>query len=282
MARRTTKRCLPPAAGPKRKPNSVLKISCAYKDCQNIRIDCKNKPWTLDVGQLQRKRVRRLHPHAQKARFCSAKHQKLCLASDTPPRGGREALNAAQAVWLFKILAEHKPWSAVMFLLAIVLGERVDLVRQVRDSWLTGLSHDGESPTICIPAGVNNKTRGRQNVPLQKEFAHLLCTWMTTTPLAGPQGQWPHVGQKLSVKRAGGQPGKLLFPGRRLGGVNKRSYGKAVTARAWFDCFRHAQNVLLEQRRLAHSRGEEHCFDDVTLRRVTSHSCKKTAVYPVI
>ncbi|CAE7324028.1 unnamed protein product [Symbiodinium sp. CCMP2592] len=275
------KNCAAPTHGPKRRKGSVRKIPCAYSKCSNKTVDCKNKGHTLDVGMLNKK-VRHLHPGAVKARFCCRQHQELCRRKVRGPYGGREALNPEQIALLFHVLQQSTPWAAVLFLLSLMLGERVDAARRCQDSWFRGLDSDeGVLPAISIPK-CNGKTRAREDVPLHAGFAALLFGWISEAPLRGDAGkQWPFPEQALRTTRTADgrqQQSNLLFPGRQLGGINKRDMRKPVSPKALWNCYSAAQKVLLEQRKQKHRIGEPHIFDDIALQRVTSHSCKKSAV----
>ena len=273
------------------KPNSKRakarrqpKIRCAWKQC-SAKKDLKNQnSHVLNLDSVDLSCTRTLRKNCQTARFCCAEHKTKCLLSSTarhPPRGGREALTAAQVVALFNtlLLEVNAPWAAVAFLLSIFMGEREGCVLCARDSWFVDLHT--EHARARIPR-VNKKTTPREN-PLDAGFAKLLMSWMSpdTGPLRGRSGsQWPHPEQKLSVdgKQRSTRLGQLLFPGRRLGGHNKRRLDKAVTPRGFHGKFQAAQRFLVADRGQAHARGETHLFDEVDVERITSHSGKKSAV----
>ena len=187
-------------------------------------------------------------------------------------------MSVPQVVYLFNVLRQQRPWSAVLFLLALVLGERVDAARKCRMSWLRGLEEEGGAlPTISIPQ-CNGKTKAREDIPLQADFTKLLHGWIWKHPLQGENGQqWPHPELTLhnTDKR---KPDKLLFPGRQLGGANKRDESKPISPKALWNCFKSAQRYVAQERKDCHAKGEKHVFDDIDLGRITSHSCKKTAV----
>ena len=274
-----SKKCVAPAHGPKRKRGSVLKIPCCYIKCSQKNVDCKNRSHELPVSKLNKKLSRRMHPLAKVARFCSAQHQRLCTRADRGPYGGREALSTEQIVCLFDVLRQHTPWAAVLFLLGLVLGERVDAARQCRLSWFRGLDQaDGALPTISIPR-CNGKTKARQDMPLHAGFAKLLHGWIWLCPLQGHSGkQWPHLDQPVPATTGKRLPGMLLFPGRQLGGTNKRNVSAAISPKAFWNCFKAAQKILGQQRKEQHAQAQAHPFDDIDLDRITSHSCKKSAV----
>ena len=265
-----------PARGPKRACGSKIKIRCAYAKCAR-KVDCKNKPFTSNIDSVDPALLRGVRGHCKVVRFCSKDHRNICLRKDPVERGGREALGPEQIVHLFNTIRSRSPWAAVMLLLSLMMGERADAVRNARDNWFRGLSSEtGELPTVCIPR-VNRKTKCR-TIPLNVSFAQLLYGWMVDKPLQGSDGKhWPHPGQTLKAKK-NKAPGNLLFPGRQVGGTNRRAWQKPVTERAYFDAFVEAQRTLQEERLNAYKEKRSHVFDDVDLSRVTTHSCKKSTV----
>ena len=198
------------------------------------------------------------------------------------PYGGREALTPAQVLHVFNTLLFEaaSAWAAVAFVLSLFLGERAGCALQARDSWFAGM--DTSQPVARIPK-VNGKTKPR-DVPLDKDFACLLLAWTQAEsgPLRGGSGcQWPHPGQKIQLlrdKSARGSTGRLLFPGRRLGGKNSRVWGHAVSTRGLHDKFTVAQAAMHEQLAKAKATSSPHVMQDVMIDRISSHSCKKTAV----
>ena len=163
---------------------SRVKILCSYKHCTALRTDCKNKPHTaaIDDIDVDVAKTRALHPQARLVRFCSQAHRDKCLAKKSNKRGGREALSALQVAHLFKVMAARSCWAAVMQIVSIMTGERAETVSRVRDSWFRGLDPDGgELPSLQVPS-VNKKTR-QHDVPLNKDFARLLWSWYSR-----PQG----------------------------------------------------------------------------------------------
>ena len=179
-------------------------------------------------------------------------------------------------------------WAAVMFILGLLLGERSELLCSVQDAWLTGLNPaEGRLPR-CFIQQINKKTKERE-VPLDAAFGQLMWTWTSEQPLLGgyastiePRTQWPHERQTLfqtARRRTGKQPlGRYLFPGRVLGGHNMRAWTKHVSPRGFFGKFQKAQDVLIEQLRVAQEHHTFHPFHDIDVKRITTHSMKKSAV----
>ncbi|CAE7408201.1 unnamed protein product [Symbiodinium sp. CCMP2592] len=281
------RRCRAPERGPKRKRGSQLKIPCALKACGDRRnVDCKNKPWKARVELLNPEKLRPLRPQATVARFCCAQHRDAALGP-APERGGREALTAEQAVWLFNVLRQIAPWAAVLFLITIMVGERAAAMCQASARWLRGMDPASSCVASIVIPRVNKKTTPR-TVALPREFADLLWCWCNGNPLQGgspesPQ-QWPHRGQApLFADRARTRftkkalDARLLFPGRVIGGHNRRQWCKPITTRGFFGVFQACQEVLRKQRHEARSLGRNHPFEGVSLKKVTTHTCKKTA-----
>ena len=196
-------------------------------------------------------------------------------------------MTAEQAVWLFHVLRQIAPWAAVLFLMAIMVGERAAAMCQASACWLRGMDPASSSAaSIAIPR-VNRKTTPR-TVALPREFADLLWHWGHGNPLQGgspenPQ-QWPHREQALFAERARtrftkkAMDARLLFPGRVIGGHNRRQWCKPITTRGFFHVFQACQEVLRKQRQEARSLGRSHPFDGLSLKKITTHTCKKTAV----
>ena len=209
--------------------------------------------------------------------------------AQTKKRGGREALTVDQVIHFYFVLLRdvNSAWAAVMFILGILLGERAELLCHVQDDWFGCMDPSQGILPQCFVRPINKKTKGRE-VPLDRDFGKLLWTWATGSPLmggydgVGHRSQWPHPGQVLfqrRLRRFGKQPsGKYLFPGRALGGDNSRAWTKAVTSRGFFSKFQAAQQVIIDEIKKSRSKREPHPFDDVSIKRVTSHSMKKSAV----
>ena len=270
-----------PDRGPKRARGSQVKIPCAWQGCKNKRADCKNKPFHAPIGNVHESRLRHVHASARTVRFCCKEHLERCLqgGTDSPSRrGGREALSPAQVAHLFTVLARKTPWAAVVFLLSVMTGERAEAVCKARDTWFEGLDPaDGQLPFLNVPA-VNKKTKSHK-VPLHKGLSQLLWGWIQA-PLKGTGGhQWPHAGQLLQFgPKQGKKNGRCLFPGRQLGGRNTRAWQKPVTTRGYYATFPLAQEILRSQLEEARRAGDEHPFQSICLKRVTTHCGKKSAV----
>ena len=154
---------------------------------------------------------------------------------------------------LFDVLRQHTPWAAVLFLLGLVLGERVDAARQCRLSWFRGLDQaDGALPTISIPR-CNGKTRARQDMP---------ACWLREAPAWLDSGCVPRKVTVASSGRTWTSPRQqppasvylaLLFPGRQLGGTNKRNVTAAISPKAFWNCFKAAQKILGQPRKEQHA-----------------------------
>ena len=84
----------------------------------------------------------------------AAWHTRACAQKDEPlKRGGRAAMDREQVATLFGIMKELAPWSAVLMLLQLFIGERVDAARQCTWQWISG--HDpscGATPMIRVPS----------------------------------------------------------------------------------------------------------------------------------
>ena len=267
--------------GPPRKPGSSQKQRCAYRLCRSRR-DVKNSKWCLPVRQVSSSSTRKLHCKAKTARFCCEEHRtkaKSTGAVAKKPYGQRESLTQQQVTYLFDIML-HKvgcAWAAVMLLLSVSTGERVDAVRQVCTTWLTGLDDQAVGkPTISWPR-VNLKTTARDSI-LDSGVAQLLWQWISRQPLKTTQGsQWPFAGQDVQHHLAKGTP-CYLFPGRMLGGKDCRNSEQAVTARAYNYVWKSCQHILKAEITAACKQGRSHPFTDVDLRRLSSHCGKKSCV----
>ena len=123
------------------------------------------------------------------------------------PRGGREALTVAQLVALYKALLSNAPaWTAVLFLMQLMMGDRADCARQCSTNWLCLVS---PKPYINIPENVNGKTTARK-VPIHSDYAKWLFSLMGS-PLQGAKGCWPFSGQRLVSEGDTLRPDVLLF-----------------------------------------------------------------------
>ena len=269
-----------PKRGPKRTAASKVKLRCALKLCKQQSADVKNSPYKLTVSEVDPGKVRPLATVCKTAKFCCKQHRdkaRLPASNSRGPVGGREALTPEQALAVFNVFLVDLacPWAAVAFLLALFLGERCFCALQARDNWF--VHPESDHPAINIPK-VNRKTKPRE-FPLDKSFAQLLTQW-ASEGLKGAGGRlWPHTNQQLKLGRTGKfRKGRLLFPGRQLGGENVRNFNQAVSTRAFHYIFVDAQNVIKEQVAKCKLQGTTHAFEDAELSRVTSHSCKKTAV----
>ena len=206
-------------------------------------------------------------------------------------RGGREALSMDQVVHFYHVLLRdlNCAWAAVMFVLGVLLGERAELLCNVEDAWFTGLDPSQGMLPQCFIKSINKKTKTRE-IPLNGAFGHLMWTWVTGDPLLGgheagvesrTRTQWPHQGQVLFQRRRrrGKQPlGRFLFPGRALGGNDERQWNKPISSRGFFGKFQEAQKLIIKQVQTAREQQQSHPFDGVCLKRVTTHSIKKSAV----
>ena len=190
------------------------------------------------------------------------------------PRGGREALTVDQLVAFYKALLSNGPaWTAVLFLMQLMMGDRADCARQCSTSWLCLVS---PKPYINIPENVNGKTTARK-VPIHSDYAKWLFSLMGS-PLQGAKGCWPFSGQRLISEANTLRPDILLFPGRVRGGHDCRQWSKAITEKAYFDNIISVSKILKQERDNDHANGACHIFDDVDMTRIGTHSLKKSAV----
>lgn len=266
-----------PKRGPNRAKGSTLKIACGFSGCR-AGADCKNKPFVLLIGDAMAKNCRPLRPQSSRVKFCSQKHLDLCKKVVVKKRGGREALSAEQVVSFFNTLVFkcHKPWAGVLMLLQLFLGDRCDAARQATTAWFTSLQKSATGlPTASIPE-VNGKTCSRE-VPLHPSFAELLWGWMTDKPLSSGKEQWPLKAQDLSSAIAK-EDSMFLFCGKSGQGRNLPVLEKPITERAFLKQIACASQSLTRERIAAHRQNKTHLFDDVDMRRVGTHSWKKTAV----
>ena len=269
-----------PAPGPERHPRSTLKIKCAFSRCTTGK-DVKNtsSSLSLPIADVELDQCRRLRKDVQMVRFCCRTHLARCrarCAEAARKRGGREPLDGAQIQYMFTLFCNDSvPWTAVLFLLQTLTGERADAMRQARMSWLQGLEPDGTAaPSIAIPK-VNKKTTPRV-VPILAPVARALCMWIHEQPLQGSGGtQWPFEDQPL------GDADAFLFPGCN---GNKRAWERPVTERAYLKRFHYA-SVIIQRERAAHRRAQaedpilpNHLFEDTDVAKIGTHTCKKSSV----
>ena len=200
--------------------------------------------------------------------------KKAARRSGPNARGGREALTTDQLVAFYKALLTHGPaWTAVLFMMQLMLGDRADCSRQISTSWLCLSS---PKPCVTIPK-VNGKTIARK-IPLHSEFAKWLLSLMTVSPLQGAKGCWPFTGQCLVDDKNNMIPDVLLFPGRVHGGNDERNWKSAISERAYLENLVRTSKSLEVERTQAHLSGASHVFDDVEMSRIGTHSLKKSAV----
>ena len=152
--------------------------------------------WCPLVCKVDQTKARTMHKSAKVARFCSQRHLDM---------------------------TKGKPWAAVMLLISVATGERVDAVRQICTDWITGLQpEEVGKPTITWPQ-VNLKTTARCCV-LDVGVATLLWQWMSKTPLCSDKNnsQWPWPGQELQ-RDLRERTSSYLFPGQIHGGKHERN-----------------------------------------------------------
>ena len=70
----------------------------------------------------------------------------------------------------------------------------------------------------------------------------------------------------------------LLFPGRVRGGRNARNYDKAISCRAYNYIWKDCQHILQTEIKDSQKHGKQHAFDNIDLRRLSSHCGKKSCV----
>ena len=212
-------------------------IRCALRACRSKK-ECKNTRFTLPADMTDRSQCRPMRTHAKVLRFCSDKHmaqvekeakkKKTKKEKGAKGKRGREPLNIQQIVCLFHVLndALSAPWAAVLLLLQLHMGDRIDCSRQVCASWLVNLDSTTGLPSVDIRK-VNEKTTPRA-VPLPERFAQLLWQWISDEPLKSSSGnaQWPWSGQELHSAIVQRKP-CFLFPGRVNGGLPCRDFKKA-------------------------------------------------------
>ena len=214
------------------------------------------------------------------SKMLSTKRPSGALAMKRPSGNrGREALTADQLVFFYKALLAHGPaWTAVLFIAQLMLGDRADCSRSCTTSWLH-LSLP--KPYISIPEQeeqiINRKTMPR-HIPVHAAFAKWLLQMMTASPVQGAKGCWPFTGQGLVSECGSLNPDVLLFPGRVLGGVDCRQWDKPISERAYLENVVAVGKILERERQDHHIRGLSHAFDDVNMRRIGTHSLKKSAI----
>ena len=224
---------------------------------------------------------RTLHCKAKTARFCCQKHRDLTKGTRLArkPYGARESLNQEQVAHLFDIMLNKVgcAWAAVMLLISVCTGERVDAVRQICTTWLYGLDEKSVGqPSICWP-DVNLKTSARDSV-LDSGVAKLLRAWISTKPLSTHHGsQWPEPGHNVK-HHLEARTACFLFPGRVRGGRNARNYDKAISCRAYNYIWKDCQHILQTEIKDSQKHGKQHAFDNIDLRRLSSHCGKKSCV----
>lgn len=163
------------------------------------------------------------------------------------------------------------------YALQLFLGDRCDCARQTATTWFSGLEQDVRGlAEVTIPDHVNGKTRPRV-VPLHQGFADLLWGWVAKQPLTGGKSQWPFEGQNLHVAMLN-KKSAFLFCGKSGRGKNKPNYAKPISERAFLKQIHRASEILQQERAAAHRLQQTHEFDDVNLKKVGTHSWKKTAV----
>ncbi|CAE7256945.1 unnamed protein product [Symbiodinium sp. CCMP2592] len=270
-----------PRRGPKRQAGSTCKQRCCYKNCRS-QTDVKNSSFSLPVRKVDQTKARTMHKSAKVARFCSKRHLDMTKGkrSARRPYGQRESLSQTQVAHLFGIMCclAGAPWAAVMLLISVSTGERVDAVRQICTDWLSGLQpEEVGKPTITWP-DVNLKTTARCSV-LDAGVATLLWHWISKRPLCSDKNdsQWPWPAQELQ-RDMRERTSSYLFPGQMLGGKHERNPHRPVTARAYNYVWEHAQKILKAQIDRERSLGRAHCFEDVDLSKLSSHCGKKSCV----
>ena len=265
-----------PQRGPERQPMSKIKIGCGFKKC-TTGIDVKNKPFELAVEKVALELCRNLRSHVKKVKFCCQRHLDKCLVKPAPvKRGGREPLTPEQLGCLFATLKHQCPWAAALMVLQLCLGERADAARQASTTWFQNMAPHSLALPVCHIPHVNLKTTER-TIPLDRGFAELLWGWMTSEPLESQGKQWPFLHQDLKKAFASGAA-QLLFPGRVLGGVNKRDFSKPITEKAYLDAIHAACKSLAHEQKLAQQNGQPHPCEDLDLTKVGTHSMKKSLV----
>ena len=230
---------------------------------------------------IKKNACRKLQASAKVARFCSEKHRDLAMCHEQArkPYGPREALSREHVLYLFELMCLKlgSAWAAVMLLLSVVTGERVDAVRQMQTTWISGLGPRAiGKPVISWPA-VNRKTKQRESV-LDTGVAGLLWQWLAEKPLQGKGNSvWPCAEQDLKSHMDAGTAA-YLFPARVRGGHNARNLQAAVSGRAYNYVWQAAQRILKQEIAQAHRDGRSHSFEEVDLKRLSSHCGKKSFV----
>ena len=190
------------------------------------------------------------------------------------PRGRRAGLDLPQTTLLFTTFVNlGAPWTAVLFLIQLALGERVDAMTKLKFGWFQNMNaRDPGAPQVSIPHGVNGKTKARET-PLCPQFADLLNLWMSKSPLKGKGEQWPLPGQPQA-------PQSYAFPGFKVQGrALVPQWSRHVSSRAVLSRFRQAPDVLVAQRAEFRRRKDySHPFQEYDLSKLGTHSCKRGAV----
>lgn len=251
-------------------------IRCAWWKCRSLR-DCKNVGGnlTLPVEHVELAMCRgNLHKRCKIVRFCSLAHLKRCqrqqVQNGLQQGRGRVALDPDQLLHVATVLKDMgKPWAAVLVMLQLAMGERADCARQISRDWLQNLDPaDAAPPTVTVPAGINGKTVSR-TVPLDGGLATQLAQWLNGAPLQGGGCTWPWPGQNSDAG--------FLFPGLDLK-MKQRQWGKPISKRAYLMVWSEAVGRIGRERAQAREAGLPHPLDDVDLRRLGSHTLKKSCV----
>ena len=255
-------------------------IVCAWRDCETG-INVKNSRHTLSRDQSDLDACRPVRAHMKELKFCCEEHKQLSKRKPKSKKKageGREALNADQLAYLFGALLRcGYPWAAVLTLMQLFLGERADCARSCRMSWVRNVCRgkDGAAPLdlpqIVVPEALNGKTEGGP-APLDRGFAALLRDWLEVAPLKGDGGTtWPFENQVSA------DVDFCLFPGRDVSS-QMRTWEAPVSERAYYASIRKAAALIAQERKTSEDAGETHCFTDLDLGRVGTHSIKMCCV----
>jgi hypothetical protein len=200
---------------------------------------------------------------------------------ETLKRGQREPLDSAQVIDLCKVLLQDgAPWAVVVILLQLACGERAGCIVNAKFSWLENLSPDAADAPLVRIRKVNGKTVPR-TVPLQKDLAASLHSWMFVEPLRGGEcfgcnSQWPFVGQKPD-------PECYLFPSATVQGF--RNFSKPVT-RHGFQARLKAAAVIIQRERAQTRRTRpaddanipRSVWENYNLSKLGTHSFKRSSI----
>eukprot|EP00435_Cladocopium_sp_Y103_P003011 s3646_g1.t1 len=262
--------------GPERARGSAVKIKCAFKRCRSGR-DCKNIGASLQVNRagIDETMCRKLRNHNGLVKFCCLSHKNKCLNTQCAnARGPREVLDEEQVVALFHTLVNQgAAWAAVMMLFQIFRAERCDCVRQIKVSWLDNFDPNLASPASVKISKINGKTVER-SVAVTTAFASMIYAWLHCEPLKSGKTQWPFPGQPVEKANT------FLFPGLYTSGPrrNQRTWGRAVSQRAYLDQVRKAARFLTKERAEFRRAQRPHVFDECSLQHLGTHSFKRTGV----